>query len=226
MKKILNTLLSSFVILSLLGGECSGPVLAQDTSQPISTFSASGEKKVVYDKEKEIYYFQNVTLDEYLEACSKKRDGTEIITKLPDSLERANAFIQNVVARTSVPGPDFSQISLACAVNMNCQYVDYNGTLYVQFVSVIKDTLTTSVENGYYTFTSKPALTARVTNGGATFSAIGSVQLENTVNINLGGSIHTSWFTISGSISGTCRCRSRLMSVNFQYNLPLINVVM
>ncbi|WP_323091100.1 hypothetical protein [Allobaculum sp. JKK-2023] len=226
MKKVLSTLLSSSVIISLLSGACSVPVLAQDTYQPISTISASGEKKVVYDEEKKTYYFQNVTLDEYLEACSKNNNGTEIVTKMPDSLERANTFVQNIVARTSVPGPDFSQISLACAVNMNCQYVNYNGTLYVQFVSIIGNTMSTNVENGYYTFTSTPSLTARINNGGATFSAVGSVQLENTVNINLGGSIHTSWFTISGSVSGACRCRSRLMSVNFQYNLPLINVVM
>ncbi len=226
MKKTLSTLLSSYVIISLLGGACSVPVLAQDTYQPISTLSASGEKKVVYDEEKKTYYFQNVTLDEYLEACSKDNSGMEIVTELPDSLERANTFVQNTIARTSVPGPDFSQISLACSVNMNCQYVNYNGTLYVQFVSIIGNTLSTNIENGYYTFTSTPALTTRINNGGATFSAVGSVQLENTVNINLGGSIHTSWFTISGSVSGACRCRSRLMSVNFQYNLPLINVVM
>ncbi len=225
MKKALNILLSSYMILSLLGGACSVPILAHDAYHSISTISASGEKRVVYDEQK-TYYFQNVTLDEYLDACSKNNNEMEIITELPESLESANIVVQNIVARTSVPGPDFSQISLACAVNMNCQYVDYNGTLYVQFVSIIEDTLTTEVENGYYVFTSKPVLTDRITNGGATFSAIGSVQLENTVNINLGGSIHTSWFTISGSVSGACRCRSRLMSVNFKYNLPLINVVM
>lgn len=219
--KVSSILFTLLLSLSFLPGT---PVQANtSTSEPYHPLAEKNRKSVKFDPINSRFVFQNITVEEFQKSMTKQQN----MESISPAVETApNSFTQNYVVRYTVTGPDYSNITIATAVNMNVQYIWLNNVQYVQFVSVAGSTNTYIEGNNAYQFSTTPSMSAQVRNGGASLGIIGSLQLENTINITLNGSIHYNWFTVSGSVNGSCRCRSKVLSINTQYNFPWIGMVM
>lgn len=220
MKKIMMHILSMVFLMGML-------IVPANAAGSTAVVARNGSKVVYYNAVQDRFEFENVLLEEYEKALEK--DGNVVVKDvevISGNTVNPYSVVKNYLIYTSVPGPDFKQISIYASVNADVETIVLNGKTYLKFISFRSNSITTGItSSNLYTFSTTPKLTGAIYNSGATLQLTGSVQLETTTAISLGGSIHSSWFAISGSISTTCKCRSNPMSVKFTYNMPWIGVI-
>lgn len=184
-------------------------------------FGGDGEWDDIILEKGTSFTIQNITMEEF--------DSIFQVPTVENNDEKTTGIFSQSNRRDlhlpfSTPGAKIGTVVNGYfTVTVTYQIINFNGTNYDIFVSII-DT-TTSLNSGSYTFHTMGTLFASITDGGARVRVSQQLGFEYATDQSLGASLNAQIWSLSSSTTSTYYYRTKTRTFDAAYTLPVINII-